>query len=198
MCSYLKWPHPNGAAISQRVRNHRLGIAQVHTVWNSHVIIASYFITGHTFCVLRPIWNRELHRVFDKTKRHQQHNAETPSVRWFTKELQAIQLYIAMKDIPGNHSPSLGKVRPSFATVLLSPLEVTARSNDRVRCTAFYFSQYHFCTVCFSQYNISQRSSQMELVMFCQWQVEAAWRMVHTVGTRVLGQLELLTSDWAL
>jgi len=48
-----------------------------------------------------------------------------------------------MKDIPGNHSPSLGKVKPSFATVLLSPLGVTARSNDRVRCTAFYFSQYH-------------------------------------------------------
>ena len=62
-------------------------------------------------------------------------------------------------------------------------------------CSLFQLVSY-FCTLCFSQYDILQRSSQVELVMFCQWQVEAAWRMVYTVGTRVLGQLKLVTSDW--
>ena len=33
----------------------------------------------------------------------------------------------------------------------------------------------YFCTLCFSQYDILQRSSQVECFIFCQWQVEAEW-----------------------
>ena len=39
------------------------------TIWNSHVIIASLIITGHTLCVLRLIWNWELQQraIWNKT-----------------------------------------------------------------------------------------------------------------------------------
>jgi len=34
------------------------------TIWNSHVIIASLIIIGHTLCVLRLIWNWELQQSY--------------------------------------------------------------------------------------------------------------------------------------
>ena len=84
-----------------------------------------------------------------------------------------------MKEFPGNHFPSLTKRDyHAFATVMLYPLGVTARSND-IECavvqsiSANIFSvQSVSASMIF--YYLPQRSSQVELFMFCQWQVEAA------------------------
>ena len=84
----------------------------------------------------------------------------------------------------------------------------------RVHCTTVYFSQYdifvqsfsasmifsyslfqpvwYFRTVCFSHYDIPQRSSQVELLMLYQWQVEAAWLNGTLWGQELLANWNLL------
>ena len=103
-------------------------------------------------------------------------------------------IYIAMKEFPGNNLPSLDLAKRDYHSVICTWSHC---QEQWYRVCCIYYSLFqpvsYFHTVCFSQYDILQRSSQWNFsCCIYQWQVEAAWLNGTLWGQEFLANWNLL------